>query len=99
MAPIEPERVLKIVEPLFRRLVAAVCQPSPRLQQHCRTKEAIAVPPMARAAGRAAEAQDALVIAVELAALLRGLQPFLLRFRRFGVEPRLDRGVLCKDVR
>ena len=48
VAPIQPERVFKIVEPLVLRFVTAVRQPAPRLQQHRRTEEAITVPPMAR---------------------------------------------------
>ena len=54
---------------------------------------------MAGAAGGAAEAEDAFVVAVELAALLRGLEPFLLGIRGLGAEPRFDHLVLRKDMR
>src|ERR1700738_3785639 len=53
---------------------------------------------MAGAARGAAEAEDAFVVAVELAALLGGLEPFLLGIRGFGVEPRFDQLVLRKDM-
>src|SRR6185312_8108525 len=45
-------------------------------------EEAVAVPPVARAGGRAAGAEDALIEAVELLAVLVALLPFLLRRRR-----------------
>ena len=99
MAPIKPERVFERVEPFSLRLVAAVRQPAPCLQEYRRSQEAIAVPPVARASGSAAEAEDALVVAVELTAFLRGLQPFLLGLRCLGMKPRLDRCILRKDVR
>src|SRR5690349_10728683 len=70
VAPVEAERIFKLIKPFPGRLVTAVRQPAPRLQQHRRTQEAISVPPMAWAAGRAAETQDAFVIAVEPAAFV-----------------------------
>jgi hypothetical protein len=53
---------------------------------------------MAGAARGAAEAEDAFVVAVELAALLPGLEPFLLGIWGLGVEPRFDHLVLRKDM-
>src|SRR3546814_6406679 len=38
VAPIEPERVLELVEPLAGRLVSAVGQPAPGLQKHGGTR-------------------------------------------------------------
>ena len=70
VAAIEPERVLELVEPFAGRLVAAVGEPAIGLEQHRRPEELVAVPPIARAAGRAAGAQDALVQAVELLAVV-----------------------------
>src|SRR5690606_39416296 len=49
MAAIEPERILERVEPLARRLVAAVDDPAIGLQQHGRTEIALGLPPVARA--------------------------------------------------
>src|SRR4051794_496667 len=92
VAAIEPERILEIVEPLAGGLVAAVSDPARRLQQRGRAEKTFAVPPIARARGRAARAQDAFVEAVELFAVLVALLPFLLRRRRRGLQPRLDRG-------
>src|SRR5579883_2572276 len=69
VAAIEPERILEIVEPLAGRLVARIGDPAGRLQQCGGAEEALAVPPIARARGRAAGAQDALVETVELLAV------------------------------
>src|SRR5713101_9590456 len=94
VAAIEPERVLKIVEPLAGGFVARILDPPRCLQQGCRPKEALAVPPIARARRRAAGAQNAFVETVEFLAVLVALPPFLLRRRRGGLQPRLDRSVL-----
>src|SRR5512138_757814 len=93
VAAIEPERVLEIVEPLAGRLVAAVDDPALRLQQRRGPEETVAVPPVARTRRGAAGAQDALVQTVELGAVVVALPPFLLRRRRCGVQPWLDRSV------
>src|SRR5262245_45849341 len=98
VAAIEPERVLENVEPLAGRLVAAVVEPAARLQQRGGAEEALAVPPVARAGGRAAGAQNALIEAVELLAILVALPPFLLRGRRGGAQPRLDQRVLGVEI-
>src|SRR5262252_7217947 len=66
VAAVEAERVLEIVEALAGRLVAAVLEPAVGLKQRGGSEKALAVPPIARAGGRAARAQDALVEAVEL---------------------------------
>src|SRR6516225_4010991 len=66
VAAVEAERVLEIVEALPGRLVAAVLEPAVGLKQRGGSEEALAVPPIARAGGRAARAQDTLVEAVEL---------------------------------
>src|SRR3954447_25068182 len=79
VAAIQPERVLEIVEPLACSFVAAVGDPARRLQQRGRAEKTFAVPPVARARGRAAGAQDAFVEAVEFFAVLVALLPFLLR--------------------
>src|SRR6185312_16456747 len=94
VAAIEAERVLEVVEPLARRLVAAVGDPAIGLQQDRRPEIALAAPPVAGAAGGAAEAQDAFPKAVEPGPLLRRLRPLALGRRRLGLEPGLDRGVL-----
>src|SRR5215813_5089534 len=73
VAAIEAERILEIVEALAGRLVAAVVEPAASLQQRGGPEEALAVPPVARARGRAAGAQDALVQAVELGAVVVAL--------------------------
>src|SRR5271166_2640012 len=70
VAAIEPERVLEPVETLAGALISAVGEPAVGLQQDRRAEIAVLVPPVARARGRAAEAEDALPQAVELGALL-----------------------------
>src|SRR6185503_16616524 len=69
---IEAERILEPIESLAGRFVAAVGQPAIGLEQDRRPEELVRVPPIARATGRAAKAQDALVEAVELLAVVRG---------------------------
>src|SRR2546430_381254 len=81
VAAIQPERIFEIVEPLAGRLIAAVLDPACRLQQCRGPQETLAVPPIARARGRAAGAKNAFVEAVELFAVLMALPPFLLRRR------------------
>jgi hypothetical protein len=61
MASIEPERIFQVVEPLASRLIAAIRKPPVSLKKNCRAKKTVAVPPVAWAARRAAEAKDALV--------------------------------------
>src|SRR3712207_4348199 len=59
VAAIEAERILELVEPLAGNLVAAVGEPAERLEKNRRAEEAIRIPPIARAGGRAAGAEDA----------------------------------------
>src|SRR5579875_61645 len=98
VATVEPKWVFQAVQPFFHRFVATVGEPAPSLEKHGRPKKAIAVPPVARAARRAAEAEDALVIAVEPRALLDRLEALLLGSWRFRLKPGLDHLVLRKDV-
>ena len=81
VAAIEAERVLEVVKPLAGPLVAAVFDPAVGLKQDGRAEIAVAVPPVRRAGGRAAGAQDALVEPVELLPVLVALAPLLLRRR------------------
>ena len=71
MAAIEAERILEVVEPLAGGLVAGVGDPAVRLEQRGGAEEAVAVPPIARARGRAAGAENAFVEPVELFAVDR----------------------------
>src|ERR1700724_1776368 len=75
VAAIEPERVFEIVEPLAGGLVAGIDDPALRLQQRGRAEEAVGIPPVARAGGRAARAQNALVEPVELLPVVVALLP------------------------
>src|SRR5215472_2256901 len=98
VAAVEAERIFEIVEASSGRFVAAVLEPTMRLQQRGWSHEALAVPPIARARGRAARAQDALIEAIELLAIFVALFPLLLWRRRSGLQPRLDRGMLRIEV-
>src|SRR4051794_2031389 len=46
VAAVKPERVVQGVEPLARRLVAAIDQPAIGLEERGRAQEAVAVPPI-----------------------------------------------------
>src|SRR3546814_10418844 len=66
--------------------------------QDGRAEEAVGIPPVAGAGGRAAGAEDALIEAVELLALFRRLLALARRGGTLGLHPRLDRGVLRVEV-
>mmetsp|Transcript_27661 Transcript_27661/g.56785 ORF Transcript_27661/g.56785 Transcript_27661/m.56785 type:complete len:215 (-) Transcript_27661:230-874(-) len=74
--------------------------PHNHLHEHGGAEVRVRVPPVGRAAGGAARAQDALVHAVQLLAVHLGLEvlPLPLRFGGLGLEPRLNRGVLLREV-
>src|SRR6185437_6645009 len=95
---IQPKRILQCVEAVPSGLIAAVRQPTPSLQQCCRPQKALPIPPVARTSGRAAEAQDALVVPIELLAILDRLNPFALGRWRWCFQPRLDGSVLRQHV-
>jgi hypothetical protein len=61
VASVHAHAVVKRLLALLRLLVARVGQPAVRLQQDSRTEVFLAVPPVRRARGRAARAQNALV--------------------------------------
>src|ERR1700730_13847300 len=94
MAAIEAERVLQPGETLAGALIAAVGEPAIGLQQDRRAEIAVLVPPVARAGGRAAEAEDALPQPVQLGALLLRLVALAIRRRLVGLQPGLDQLVL-----
>src|SRR5690606_17532201 len=82
VAAVEAERILERVEPLAGRLVAAVDEPPVRLQQRRRTQVAVRVPPVARARGRAARAENARGRRVDPLLILFRLQTLVVRRRR-----------------
>src|SRR5690348_17056867 len=69
VAAIEFERVLEIIEAFAGRFIAAVDDPAIGLKQGGGPEEFVAVPPIARAGGRARGAHDALVKPVEFLAV------------------------------
>src|SRR3954452_22739463 len=84
VAAIETERIFELVEPLAGRFIAAVGKPAISLKQDRGPQEAVAVPPIAGAARRSAEAENALIEAVELRTVLGCLQPLARRRRADG---------------
>ncbi|SAK98478.1 hypothetical protein AWB79_07602 [Caballeronia hypogeia] len=99
MATEQTIRIFQVVEAFARRLIAAVRDEAIGLQQARRAHELVRVPPEARARGRAARAQNALVETVELVALHRRLQALLFRRRRVIDQIRLDRMILVEELR
>src|SRR6185437_10303519 len=100
MAAVEPEWILERIQPLALGIIPAVREPSPCLQQYSGAQEPIAVPPVAGTPRSAAEAEDALVVTIELLAVGYGLQPLVLLRRRLArLQPRLDHRILRERVR
>mmetsp|Transcript_24829 Transcript_24829/g.64811 ORF Transcript_24829/g.64811 Transcript_24829/m.64811 type:complete len:260 (+) Transcript_24829:449-1228(+) len=101
MATVELHGVVYPREALLRELVARVRDPPIRLHEHGRSKVILWVPPVGRARCHAAGAQDALVHAVQLGAVLPALEVLLLPLglRVLALEPRLDGLVLVIEVR
>ena len=99
MTTIKTEGVLDEIEALAGLLVARVDQPAIGLEQHRRSEIAIAIPPIARAGGRATGAENALVEAVQLVSVFGRLAPLLLRGGRRRLQPRLDRSMLRVEPR
>src|SRR5882724_6177032 len=97
MAAIEAEWVLEAVEPLAGALVATVGKPAVGLQQDRRAEIFVLVPPVARARGRAAEAQDALPLPIEFGTIFGRLAALAVRRRLVRLQPRLDQLVLRKQ--
>lgn len=69
VAAVQAHAVVERVLALLSALVTRVGDPAVRLHQHGRAQVLLAVPPVRRARGAAASAQDALVQTVELAAV------------------------------
>src|ERR1019366_162093 len=96
---VEAEWVLQRIQALTGHFIATIRDPTPSLQKHSWAKIAIRVPPIAWAGGRAASAEDTLVIAVQILAILLRLQP-LARSRRgrLRLNPGLNRSVLREKL-
>lgn len=77
VAAVQAHRVVEGVLALLVALVARVDEPAVRLQQDGRAEVLLRVPPVRRARGGAARAQDALVQPVELLAVGLALAVFL----------------------
>jgi hypothetical protein len=73
VATVDAHAVVESVLALGGLLITRIDQPTVRLEQDGGTQVLLAVPPVRRARGRAACAQDAFVKAVELLAILGAL--------------------------
>ena len=80
--------IVEIIEPFAGRLVTAVREPAPGRKQGRGAQEPVAVPPVARAPGRAACTQDASRGPIDPLLIGLGLQPFAIRRRRRQVRAR-----------
>ena len=76
MAPVQAHRVVQRVLSLGLPLVTRVGEPAVRLEEDSRAEVLLRVPPVRRAGGRAARAENALVQAVELLAVRLALAVF-----------------------
>mmetsp|Transcript_69893 Transcript_69893/g.197200 ORF Transcript_69893/g.197200 Transcript_69893/m.197200 type:complete len:210 (+) Transcript_69893:17-646(+) len=100
VAAVELHRVVHPRQPLLRVLVARVGDPPVRLHEHGGAEVELGVPPVGGAGGHAAGAEDALVHAVELGAVVDGLVVLglALRLRLLALQPGLDGLVLVVEV-
>jgi len=87
LADIKAGKVQIIVVYKVDSFIPAFDKPSIGLEQHRWPQISLPVPPVARAAAGAAEAEDALIVAVEFRPVLRRLKAFLLRLGCLGLEP------------
>ena len=99
MAAIQTHGIVERGLALLGPLVAGIGQPAIALQQHGGAEVLLAVPPVARARGRAARAQDAFVQPVEFLALPRRLAVFApVRGRGGALQVRSDGFVLFVEL-
>lgn len=101
MAPVQTKLVLQLLLPLRALLVSRVRDPAVRLHQGRGPQVLVLVPPVRRAGGGAARAEDALVHAVQLGAVLAGLEMLggeVVRGGLGGLEPGLDGLVLLVEL-
>ena len=100
VATVQLEGVVELGQALLGVVVAAVLDPAVGLHQHGGAEVLVGVPPVRRARGGAARAEDALVHTVELGPILPALEVFGLPLGlALGVlQPRLDGAVLLVEV-
>lgn len=99
VASVQTELVLQLLLPVRAVRISRVCNPPVRLHERRGPEVLVLVPPVARAARRAARTQDALVQPVELLAVVLALQELALRGRVVVLEVRLDALVLLVEER
>mmetsp|Transcript_75339 Transcript_75339/g.207855 ORF Transcript_75339/g.207855 Transcript_75339/m.207855 type:complete len:321 (+) Transcript_75339:139-1101(+) len=100
VAPIELHGVVDPGQPLLGELVSRVGDPAVGLHQHGRAEVILRVPPVGRAGGHAAGAEDALVHAVQLGAVVPALVvlPVPLLLDVLPLQPGLNGLVLVVEV-
>mmetsp|Transcript_11789 Transcript_11789/g.36411 ORF Transcript_11789/g.36411 Transcript_11789/m.36411 type:complete len:345 (-) Transcript_11789:12-1046(-) len=101
MAAVELHGVVHPSQPLLRELIPGVRNPAVGLHEHCRAQVVLWVPPVGGARGHAASAEDALIHAVELCAVVPALVVLLvaLLLHVLPLQPGLDGLVLVVEVR
>mmetsp|Transcript_76177 Transcript_76177/g.172236 ORF Transcript_76177/g.172236 Transcript_76177/m.172236 type:complete len:345 (-) Transcript_76177:2-1036(-) len=101
VAPVELHGVVHPGQALLRELVTGVCDPTVGLHEDGGAEVVLRVPPVGRARGHAAGAEDALVHAVELGAVVLALVVLrvALLLHVLALQPRLDGLVLVVEVR
>lgn len=100
MASINRERILHPSPPLRSHLISTISHPSVRLQQHRRSQVLIRIPPVRRAACRAARTKDTFVETVKFFTVLDRLQVFPVSWRKgLLLKIRLDALVLFPEPR
>lgn len=101
MATVQLVGVVQVLQTLLRHLVTGIRNPTVRLLENGRTQVLVRVPPVGRARGGAASAQNALVQTVQQLAVLVRLQVLALVVGvhlRLLLQPRLDGRVLLVEV-
>jgi len=71
MAAIEPECIFQLIQSISGRFITRINNPAIGLQQSCRTKKAITIPPPGWAGGCTAGTQNTLVRAIQTLTVFR----------------------------
>mmetsp|Transcript_67209 Transcript_67209/g.108247 ORF Transcript_67209/g.108247 Transcript_67209/m.108247 type:complete len:312 (+) Transcript_67209:325-1260(+) len=100
VASVQLHGVVHPGQALLSVLIPRVCDPAVGLHQHCWAQVVLRVPPVGRAGSHAAGAENALVHAIQLEAIIFALVVLrvALRLDILALQPRLDGLVLVVEV-
>merc|ERR1719180_465187 len=100
VASVDREGVPQLVQPGCLLFVPGINDPAVGLHEDCRAQVLVSIPPVGRAGGRAARAQDALIQAVKLCPVINRLKVLLGNFtlHLLSLKPGLDASVLLVEV-